>query len=91
MDLLFYALSFSSLLCASSENESKTTSIVDALYYFLSDNGIYIVPTSRLVRLTSPSLNYVIAIGIIMFNIGGMMFIQPQVPFTVLKFFCAVS
>ena len=45
----------------------------------------------RLVRLTSPSLNYIIAIGIIMFNIGGMMFIQPQVPFIVLDIFCSVS
>ena len=45
----------------------------------------------RLVRLTSPSLNYVIAIGIIMFNIGGMMFVQYRVPVSVLGVFCTVS
>lgn len=45
----------------------------------------------RLVRLTSPSLNYVIAVGIIMFNIGGMMFIQYRIPFIVLHIFCSVS
>lgn len=45
----------------------------------------------RLVRLTSPSLNYVIAIGIIMFNIGGMMFIQYRIPLLVLHIFCSVS
>ena len=46
---------------------------------------------NRLVRLTSPSLNYVIAIGIIMFNIGGMMFIQYRIPIVVLYIFCSVS
>ena len=48
-------------------------------------------PPSRLVRLTSPSLNYVIGIGIILFNIGAMMFIQPQVPLVVQEIFCPVS
>ena len=45
----------------------------------------------RLVRLTSPNLNLVIAFGVILFNCSVFLFANPSVSDSVLEVFCAVS
>lgn len=45
----------------------------------------------RLVRLTSPNMNLIIALGVIVCNIGVFLFTYPHVSDEVLQVFCAVS
>lgn len=45
----------------------------------------------RLVKLTSPNLNYVIITGVIVFCFSGYMFVYPPVSLGALTFFCGVS
>ena len=45
----------------------------------------------RLVRLTSPNMNLIIALGVIVFNSGVYLFTYPPISNDVLEVFCAVS
>ena len=48
-------------------------------------------PPHRLIRLTSPNLNYIIGFGVIFFNTAVYFFVFPEVPDTTLLVFCNVS
>ena len=49
------------------------------------------LPSCRLIRLTSPNLNYLIGFGVIVFNMAVYFFVYPQVPHSALLVICNVS
>jgi len=49
------------------------------------------IPLYRVIRLSSPNLNYMIGVGVIVLNLGVFAFVYPPLPFSVIKGYCAVS
>lgn len=70
-------------------------------FYCLLDHNIifvyYVLWSShlslycRLIRLTSPNLNYIIGFGVVVFSSSVYMFVYPPLPSNVLVYHCSVS
>lgn len=45
----------------------------------------------RLIRLTSPNLNYIIGVGVVIFSLSVFMFVYPPLSIDVLVYHCGVS
>lgn len=71
--------------------ESNTIDVYSTVTHVWTSVYLTSVCICRLVRLTSPNLNLVIAFGVILFNCSVFFFAYPSISDSVLEVFCAVS